>query len=104
MPQRLKQFQILTGEIQKHNRNEYCLSMTGTDESRLLKFIWSTAAQINARPQIGNSINEVIRQNLKGIACIVAKLVTRLPSSYKVDLADLKPLLHRVKGHETVLI
>lgn len=54
-------------EINQYLTKKYCLVKSKLDDSKLLKIIWLTANQLLRAPERQNSVNEVIRINLKTI-------------------------------------
>ena len=61
----LENLQNVRHEVDAHIQKNYCVYGNKLEELKLLQTIWMSASQLMRNPERQNSVNEVIRTNLK---------------------------------------
>lgn len=96
----LEFIQSIKAEIDNHIYREYCQYSSKIEFGLMLKLIWESCSQ-QSRAAVQNSVNEVIRHNLKTIGKTAADMVKAMPLTCAET--DIPALLSHVKANDSML-
>lgn len=96
----LEAMSSIKAEVDAWLTKNYCLQKSRLEDAKLFQIIWHTSSQLLRAPERQNSVNEVIRVNLKSIGKISAQMVKSVNTS---EQPNFKALLLQVKSNDSML-